>query len=67
MVTRNELVTEFVTQFITDNLELKLPDGSFKYDLNHLKMLLNLLNIRRYIKSDKVYDYANILELDYML
>lgn len=59
-----KLVTEFVTQFITDNLELKLPDGSFKYNLNHLKDAFEFALISEGIlKSDKVYDYANILRV----
>lgn len=59
-----KLVTEFVTGFIKEGLELKLPDGSFPYTLDQLKEAFDFALISEGIlKSDKVYDYANILKV----
>ncbi len=59
-----KLVTEFVSSFIKEGLELKLADGSFPYTLEHLKEAFDFALISEGIlKSDKVYDYANILKV----
>ena len=59
-----QLVTEFISSFIKDGVELKLPDGSFPYTLNDLKDAFDFALISEGIlKSDKVYDYANILKV----
>jgi DNA helicase HerA-like ATPase len=58
------LVTEFLTSFTRDNLQLNLPDGSFPYTLKHLKDAFDFALISEGIlQSDKVYDYANILKV----
>jgi uncharacterized protein len=59
-----QLVTEFIVSFIKDDLELKLPDGSFPYTLDNLKEAFEFSLISEGIlKSDRVYDYANILKV----
>jgi DNA helicase HerA-like ATPase len=59
-----QLVTEFIVSFIRDDLELRLPDGSFPYTLDNLKEAFEFSLISEGIlKSDKVYDYANILKV----
>lgn len=59
-----QLLTEFLNQFIHDGLELSLPDGSFPYTLKNLKEAVDFALISEGIlKSDKVYDYANVLKV----
>lgn len=59
-----QLVTEFISSFIQEGVELELPDGSFPYTLNDLKEAFDFALISEGIlKSDKVYDYANILKV----
>lgn len=58
------LVTEFINSFIKEGLELKMPDGSFYYNLDHLRDALEFALISEGIlKSDKVYDYTNVLKV----
>jgi len=58
------LVTEYLTSFTKENLHLDLPDGSFPYTLKHLKEAFDFALISEgVLKSDKVYDYANILKV----
>ncbi|MGI6329925.1 MAG: ATP-binding protein [Bacilli bacterium] len=59
-----QLVTEFITSFIKEGLDLLLPDGSFPYTLDDLKDAFDFALISEGIlKSDRVYDYANILKV----
>lgn len=59
-----QLVTEFLSQFVKEGLELEMPDGSYPYNLNHLKEAFDFALISEgVLKSDKVYDYANILKV----
>jgi len=59
-----ELLTTFIESFLDDNLELNLPDGTFKYSLTDLKDAFDFALISEGIlKSDKVYDEANILKV----
>ncbi len=59
-----QLITSFITSFIKEGLELKLPDGSFPYTLKHLKEAFDFALISEGIlNSDKVYDYANVLKV----
>lgn len=59
-----QLVTEFLSQFIKEGLELELPDGSFPYTLTHLKDAFDFALISEgVLNSDKVYDYANVLKV----
>ena len=59
-----ELLTNFFEKNLSDNLELSLPDGSFKYTLKDLKDAFDFALISEgALKSDKVYDDANILRV----
>ena len=59
-----ELITNFIESFLDDNLELVLPDGTFKYDLNDLVNAFDFALISEGIlKSDKVYDEFNSLKV----
>lgn len=59
-----QLVTEFIAGFTKADLELSLPDGSFPYTLENLSEALDFALISEGIlKSDKVYDYANVLKV----
>ncbi|MDD4298280.1 MAG: ATP-binding protein [Bacilli bacterium] len=59
-----QLVTEFLSQFVKEGLELEMPDGTYPYTLSHLKEAFDFALISEGIlKSDKVYDYANILKV----
>ncbi len=59
-----ELVVEFIKTFIKDDLELKNPDGSIKYTLDDLDLAMEFALISEgVLKSDKVFDYANVLSV----
>ncbi len=59
-----ELLTSFMQTFLNDDLELKMPDGTFKYTLKDLKDAFDFALIEEGIlKSDKVYDDANVLKV----
>ncbi len=59
-----QLITEFLTQFIKEGLELSMPDGTYPYTLHHLREALDFALISEgVLNSDKVYDYANILKV----
>ena len=59
-----QLISEFLSQFIKDGLELSFPDGSFAYNLEHLKDAFDFALISEgVLNSDKVYDYANLLKV----
>lgn len=59
-----ELLTNYFEKYLSDDLELKLPDGSFMYDLKDLKDAFDFALISEgVLKSDKVYDDANILKV----
>lgn len=59
-----ELVIDFLNNFITDNMELKNPDGTVMYDLADLARAFDFALISEGIlKSDKVFDYANVLSV----
>lgn len=59
-----ELITNFMEKFISDELELSLPDGSFKYDLKDLRDAFDFALISEgVLKSDKIYDESNILKV----
>lgn len=59
-----ELVMNFVREFLTDDYELTLPDGSFSYTLNDLKDAFDFALISEgVLNSDKVYDEMNILKV----
>ena len=59
-----ELLTTFVESFLSDDLELTLPDGSFKYTLDDLVKALDFALIAEgALKSDKIYDEFNTLKV----
>lgn len=59
-----ELLTSFMQTFLNDDLELKMPDGTFKYQLKDLRDAFDFALIAEgVLKSDKVYDDANVLKV----
>lgn len=59
-----ELITKFMQSFLDDNIELTMPDGSFKYGLNDLKLALDFALISEgSLNSERVYDEANVLKV----
>lgn len=59
-----ELLMTFLQKFIDDTLELNLPDGTYKYTLEHLKDALDFALISEGIlKSEKVFDDTNVLKV----
>lgn len=59
-----QLITNYIESFLVNDIELVLPDGSFKYTLNDLKTAFDFALISEGIlKSDKVYDEANVLKV----
>ncbi len=59
-----ELITNFFQSFLSNNYELKLPDGTFPYTLEDLKNAFDFALISEGIlSSDKVYDEANVLRV----
>ncbi len=59
-----ELITKFMQSFLDDGIELTMPDGSFKYGLNDLKLALDFALISEgSLNSERVYDEANVLKV----
>ena len=59
-----ELLTTFINGFITEDVELSLPDGSFKYTLKDLYDAFEFALISEGIlNSDKVFDEYNVLKV----
>lgn len=59
-----QLVTEFIKKFINPNLKLELPDGSMPFTLENLREAFDFALISEGIlKSDKLYDKANVLKV----
>lgn len=59
-----ETITSFFESFLTESLELSLPDSSFKYTLKDLKDAFDFALISEGIlKSDKIYDESNVLKV----
>ena len=57
-----ELVVNFIQTFIMEGFEIPTPKGDVMYDLNDLEQALEFSLISEgVLKSDKVYDYANVL------
>ena len=57
-----ELVVNYIQTFVIDGFELPNPTGSVMYDLSDLEQALEFSLISEGIlKSDKVFDYANVL------
>ncbi len=59
-----ELLTNFISQFLVDDLELCLPDGSFRYTLKDLYSAFEFALISEgVLSSDKVFDDYNVLKV----
>ena len=59
-----DLLTNFMESFLDENLELKMPDGTFSYTLKDLKDAFDFALISEGIlKSDKVFDEMNALKV----
>lgn len=59
-----QLVSEFIKKFINNDLRLELPDGTIPFTLENLKEALDFALISEGIlKSDKIYDKANVLKV----
>ena len=59
-----ELLTNFMETFLMDNVELSLPDGSFKYTMKDLCLAFDFALIDEgTLKSEKIYDMANTLKV----
>ena len=59
-----ELLTTFMSGFITEDVELSLPDGSFKYTLKDLYDAFEFALISEGIlNSDKIFDEYNVLKV----
>ncbi len=59
-----DLLTTFFESFLDDSLQLNLPDGTFKYTLKNLVDAFDFALISEgVLKSDKVYDDANVLKV----
>lgn len=59
-----ELVVEFISQFVIEGLELREPDGTIPFNLVDLEKAMDFALISEgVLKSDKVFDYANILSV----
>lgn len=59
-----ELIMNFLSGFLIDDYELKLPDGTFKYTLKDLTDAFDFALISEGIfNSDKIYEEMNILKI----
>lgn len=59
-----ELIVDFMESFLSDDYELTLPDGSFSYTLKDLQDAFDFALISEgVLKSDKIFDEANILKV----
>ena len=59
-----ELVVDFIATFVIEGLEIPEPKGDIPYTLKDLESALDFALISEGIlKSDKVFDYANVLSV----
>lgn len=59
-----QLVTEFIKKFINPDLKLELPDGTIPFTLENLRDAFDFALISEgTLKSDKMYDKANVLKV----
>ena len=59
-----ELVVDFIRRFMVDGLEIPDPKGDVYYTLRDLEQALDFSLISEGIlKSDKVFDYANVISV----
>lgn len=59
-----ELITTFINGFLANDIELSLPDGTFKYTLNDLYNAFEFALISEGVfVSDKIFDDYNIIKV----
>ena len=59
-----DLINNFMQSFLDNSISLTLPDGSFKYTLDDLKLALDFALLSEgALNSDKVYDECNVLKV----
>jgi len=59
-----ELLTNYISTFLVDNLELSLPDGSFKYTLSDLYSAFEFALISEgVLSSDKIFNDYNAIKV----
>ena len=59
-----ELITNFMNNFLTESIELDLPDGTFAYTLKDLQDAFDFALISEgVLKSDKIFDETNVLKV----
>ena len=59
-----ELLINFFNEYLLDNVNLSLPDGTFRYSLKDLEDALDFALIDEGIfKSEKIYDESNIIKV----
>ena len=59
-----QLIGEYLNSFVKEGLDLKLPDGTFPFTLNHLNQAFDFALISEGIlKSSKIYDDNHILKV----
>ena len=59
-----ELLTNFMQSFLSESVELMLPDGTFKYGLKDLADALDFALISEgALNSDKIFDQNNVLKV----
>lgn len=59
-----ELVVDFISSYIVEGLEIPEPKGDVPYNLKDLELSLDFALISEgVLKSDKVFDYANVLSV----
>ncbi len=59
-----EVVVDTISKFMIENLELKTPDGTIPYTLSDLEKAMDFALISEgVLKSDKVFDNANVLSV----
>ena len=59
-----ELVVDFISSYVVEGLEIPDPKGDVPYSLKDLELALDFALISEgVLKSDKVFDYANVLSV----
>jgi hypothetical protein len=59
-----ELLTTFMTKYLTEDLELKLPQGDFSYTLEDLERAFDFALISEgVLNNEKVYEESNVLKV----
>jgi len=59
-----ELLTNFITKYLKDDLELSLPQGDFPYTLEDLERAFDFALISEgALNSERIYDESNVLKI----